>query len=71
MKEHLAELQAFWEDRGMRLVELSDGWRFQTASELGPRFLRLDEEKAAPLFEGGHGDAGHHRLSSARDPRRH
>ena len=45
VKEHLAELQAFWEDRGMRLVELSDGWRFQTASELGPRFLRLDEEK--------------------------
>ena len=30
VKEHLAELQAFWEDRGMRLVELSDGWRFQT-----------------------------------------
>ena len=23
VKEHLAELQAFWEDRGMRLVELS------------------------------------------------
>ena len=45
VKEHLAELQAFWEDRGMRLVELSDGWRFQTAPELGPRFLRLDEEK--------------------------
>ena len=45
VKEHLAELQAFWEDRGMRLVELSDGWRFQTASELGPRFLRLDKEK--------------------------
>ena len=45
VKEHLAQLQAFWEERGMRLVELSDGWRFQTAPEMGARLQRLDEEK--------------------------
>lgn len=45
VKEHLAQLQAFWEERGMRLVELADGWRFQTAPEMGARLQRLDEEK--------------------------
>lgn len=45
VRELLAALQVFWEDRGMRLVELSDGWRFQTAEEIGAQFQRLDDEK--------------------------
>lgn len=41
----LAGLQAHWSDRGVRLVELAGGWRFQTAPELAPFFARLHPEK--------------------------
>lgn len=41
----LASLQAHWSDRGVRLVELAGGWRFQTAPELAPFIARLHPEK--------------------------
>lgn len=45
IKEHLLTLQTFWASRAMVLVELTDGWRFQTAVDAGPYLLRLTEEK--------------------------
>ncbi len=45
IRGHLENLQAFWSNRAMRLVELSNGWRFQTAVEVSPYLQRLEEEK--------------------------
>ena len=41
----LAELQADWSDRGVELVELASGWRFQSRPELRDRLDRLNPEK--------------------------
>ena len=45
VRGHLEALQRFWEGRAMRLVELSDGWRFQTAEDVADNLARLEEEK--------------------------
>lgn len=45
VKGHLADLQAFWAERCMVLVELAEGWRFQTAADVAPYLRRLSEEK--------------------------
>ncbi len=45
IRGHLESLQAFWMNRSMRLVELSTGWRFQTALEMASYLKRLEEEK--------------------------
>lgn len=45
VRGHLESLQRFWEGRGMRLVELADGWRFQTSTDVSVNLARLDEEK--------------------------
>ena len=45
VRGHLESLQRFWEGRGMRLVELADGWRFQTSTDVAVNLARLDEEK--------------------------
>ena len=41
----LAELAVDWQDRGVRLVTLASGWRFQTAPELASYLSRLNPEK--------------------------
>ena len=41
----LAELSDDWRDRGVRLVTLASGWRFQTAPELAIYLSRLNPEK--------------------------
>ncbi len=41
----LAELAVDWQDRGVRLVTLASGWRFQTAPELATYLSRLNPEK--------------------------
>ncbi len=41
----LAELALDWQDRGVRLVTLASGWRFQTAPELASYLSRLNPEK--------------------------
>lgn len=45
VREALAGLQADWSGRGVRLVELAGGWRFQTAPELAPFLARLHPER--------------------------
>lgn len=47
IKEHLHALQQDWSERGLRLVELGNGWRFQTIDEVSRFILRLEEERPA------------------------
>ena len=44
--QELGRLVQFWESRGLRLVEVGEGWRFQSAAELSSYLVRLVEEKA-------------------------
>jgi segregation and condensation protein B len=41
----LEQLQQVWLDRGMELVELASGWRFQSRPEMRPYLDRLHPEK--------------------------
>ncbi len=41
----LEELREDWQHRGVRLVALAGGWRFQSAPELAPYLARLHPEK--------------------------
>lgn len=45
IKHHLAVLARGWQNRGLELVELAEGWRFQSRPHLQPYFLRLQSEK--------------------------
>jgi segregation and condensation protein B len=42
----LAELHGRWSDRGVRLVRLASGWRFQSVPELAAQLGRLNPDKA-------------------------
>lgn len=41
----LDELRADWSERGVRLVPIASGWRFQTAPEFAPFIERIHPEK--------------------------
>ena len=45
VRELLAGLRSDWTGRGVRLVELAGGWRFQTAPEVAQFLARLHPEK--------------------------
>jgi segregation and condensation protein B len=45
IKTCLEDLQKEWSDRGVHLVALSSGWRFQTAPMLAPYLDRLHPDK--------------------------
>jgi segregation and condensation protein B len=45
LKQLLAELQLEWTDRGVELVRVASGWRFQSRPELRPFLDRLHPEK--------------------------
>ena len=45
LKELLAELQQDWDGRGVALVHLASGWRFQTRPEFLPYVQRMNPEK--------------------------
>jgi segregation and condensation protein B len=45
IKVCLEELQLAWADRGVHLVALSTGWRFQTAPMMAPYLERLHPDK--------------------------
>lgn len=45
LRELLAQLQARWADRGVELVALPGGWRFQSRPEMRPFLDRLHPEK--------------------------
>ena len=42
----LEDLRADWADRGIELVQIASGWRFQTRPEFQPYLDRLRNEKA-------------------------
>src|SRR5690606_10279357 len=47
IKDHLAGLQQIWQDRGLELVHVASGWRFQNRADIQPYLLRLQNEKPA------------------------
>lgn len=47
IKHHLDSLAAHWQDKGLELVQVSGGWRFQSRHDIQPYILRLQSEKTA------------------------
>ncbi len=45
LRRALDELRAQWHGRGVELVQVADGWRFQTRPEMQPWLSRLKNEK--------------------------
>ncbi len=45
LRRALEELRAGWQDRGVELSSVAEGWRFQTRSEFQPFIERLHPEK--------------------------
>lgn len=45
LRRALDELRAQWHGRGVELVQVADGWRFQTRAEMQPWLARLKNEK--------------------------
>lgn len=45
LRNALEELRAQWHGRGVELVQVADGWRFQTRAEMQPWLSRLKNEK--------------------------
>lgn len=45
LRRALDELRADWQDKGVELVQVADGWRFQTRAEMQPWLTRLKNEK--------------------------
>lgn len=45
IRQLLAELEDDWADKGLELVQVADGWRFQSRPEMKPWLDRLTREK--------------------------
>lgn len=45
LRRALDELRDDWQGRGVELVQVADGWRFQTRAEMQPWISRLKNEK--------------------------
>lgn len=45
LQDLLSQLQQDWKDRGLQLVQVSSGWRFQSRAEVAPYLERLNPEK--------------------------
>lgn len=45
LRATLEELREQWQGKGVGLVEVADGWRFQTRAEMQPWLTRLKNEK--------------------------
>jgi segregation and condensation protein B len=45
VRRYLATLQLDWQDRGLELVSLAGGWRFQSRPDMQPYLGRLNPEK--------------------------
>ena len=45
LRATLEELREAWQGKGVELVEVADGWRFQTRAEMQPWLTRLKNEK--------------------------
>src|SRR5690554_796157 len=46
VRRHLAVLQLDWESRGLELVQVADGWRFQSRPQMQVYLARLNPERA-------------------------
>jgi segregation and condensation protein B len=45
LRRALDELRVDWQDKGVELVQVADGWRFQTRADMQPWLTRLKNEK--------------------------
>ena len=45
LRRALDELRGAWHGRGVELIQVADGWRFQTRAEMQPWLSRLKNEK--------------------------
>ncbi len=45
LRKVLEELRGEWHGRGVELIQVADGWRFQTRAEMQPWLSRLKNEK--------------------------
>ncbi len=45
IRQHLAVLQQNWQDRGLQLVSVASGWRFQSRADMQRYLGRLEPEK--------------------------
>lgn len=45
IRHYLASLATDWQDRGLELVQVESGWRFQSRADLQPYLLRLQSER--------------------------
>jgi segregation and condensation protein B len=45
LRRALDDLRAQWHGRGVELIQVADGWRFQTRAEMQPWLSRLKNEK--------------------------
>jgi segregation and condensation protein B len=45
LRRALDDLRAQWHGRGVELIQVADGWRFQTRAEIQPWLSRLKNEK--------------------------
>ena len=45
LRTTLEELREQWQHKGVELVEVADGWRFQTSADMQPWLTRLKNEK--------------------------
>jgi chromosome segregation and condensation protein ScpB len=67
----LDDLRRDWANRGVELVQLATGWRFQTRPEYQGFLDRLKNREAAALFARRDGNLGHHRLPPTGESGRH
>lgn len=45
IKQNVHALQLTWQDRGLELVEVAGGWRFQSRQDIQPYLQRLQSDK--------------------------
>lgn len=45
VRRHLAVLQLDWSERGLELVQVASGWRFQSRADMQPYLERLNPER--------------------------
>lgn len=58
----IEELKNDWSGKGLELVNVSNGWRFQSRPEMKPISGKTASGKTSPLQQGDDGNAGDHRL---------
>jgi segregation and condensation protein B len=65
LRRLLDELREAWKERGVELITLATGWRFQTRPAMQAYLDRLSPEKPPKYSRAVLETAGDHRVSSA------